>query len=99
MIKVWDLRNYREALAELSGCDYAVRRVQFSPFDATILASVSYDFTTRIWDVSQGPYSQETITHRSEFSYGLDWNRLRANELADCGWDSLVHVFTPRTLM
>lgn len=97
-MKGWDLRNFRESIFELYGCSYAVRKIQFSPFDATVLASVAYDFTTRIWDINQGSEAQETITHHSEFNYGLDWNRLRANEIADCGWDSLVHVFTPKTL-
>lgn len=98
LIKGWDLRNFRDPLFELYGCSYAVRRLQFSPFAASTLASVSYDFTTRIWDFNQGPEAQETITQHSEFNYGLDWNQLRTNQLADCGWDSLVHVFTPRTL-
>ena len=29
------------------GCEYAVRRIQFSPHHHSVLASVSYDFTTR----------------------------------------------------
>jgi hypothetical protein len=32
---------------ELQGCEYAVRRVRFSPHNLSVLASVSYDFTTR----------------------------------------------------
>lgn len=99
LIRIWDIRSISQPMCELYGCEYAVRRLQFSPFDPTILASVSYDFTTRIWDYRQGPEAMEILEHHSEFTYGLDWNRCRKNQLADCGWDSLVHVFTPRCLV
>lgn len=99
LIRGWDMRNLTQPIFELRGCEYAVRRIQFSPFSPTLLASVAYDFTTRIWDFKQSSEAIETIKHHSEFTYGLDWNHLRENQLADCGWDSLVHVFTPRTLM
>lgn len=99
LIKGWDLRNFSVPIFELYGCSYAVRKIQFSPFASTTLASVSYDSTTRIWDYNRSPEALETMTHHSEFTYGLDWNPLRTNQLADCGWDSLVHVFTPKSLL
>lgn len=98
LIRGWDIRSYTQPVFQLKGCEYAVRRVQFSPHSATVLASVSYDFTTRIWDFKQGCDALETIKHHSEFVYGLDWNSQRKGQLADCGWDSLVHVFTPKCL-
>lgn len=98
LIRGWDIRNFGLPLFELSGCEFAVRRVQFSPFDASVIASVGYDFTTRLWNFEHKNEALETIRHHSEFTYGLDWNRLKHNELADCGWDSLVHVFTPKCL-
>lgn len=97
-IRGWDIRNLSSSVFELYGCSDAVRRLKFSPFDENILASVSYDFTSRIWDYNESSEALETITHHTEFNYGLDWNRLTKNQLADCGWDSLVHVFTPRSL-
>nr|CAD7448850.1 unnamed protein product [Timema bartmani] len=78
------------------GCDYAVRRVKFSPHHVSVLASVSYDFTTRIWDFKTSPDALETVKHHSEFVYGLDFNTHVSGQIADCGWDSLVHVFNPR---
>lgn len=99
LIRGWDLRSLTVPIFELRGCEYAVRRIQFSPFALSSLASVAYDFTTRIWDFKQSSEAVETIKHHSEFTYGLDWNPLRPNQLADCGWDSLVHVFTPRSLV
>ncbi|CAH1374715.1 hypothetical protein MTP99_016033 [Tenebrio molitor] len=98
LVRGWDIRNYTQPVFQLKGCEYAVRRVQFSPHHSTVLASVSYDFTTRIWDYKQGCDALETIKHHSEFVYGLDWNTHRKGQLADCGWDSLVHVFTPKCL-
>lgn len=98
LIRGWDLRNATSPLFELYGCEYAVRRVQFSPFDSDILASVSYDHTARIWNWKNDCEAIETIVHHSEFNYGLDWNHLVPNQLADCGWDSLVNVFSPKSL-
>lgn len=99
LIKVWDIRSLDYPVYELIGSESAVRRIQFSPFDESIIASVSYDSTTRIWNFNQSDEAIEIIQHHSEFNYGLDWNRLRKNEIGDCGWDSLVHVFTPKCLL
>nr|XP_029138699.1 peroxisomal targeting signal 2 receptor-like [Labrus bergylta] len=44
---VWDLRNARQPVNQLQGHTYAIRRVKFSPFSGTMLASCSYDFTVR----------------------------------------------------
>lgn len=98
LIRGWDIRRLIVPIFELYGSEYAVRRVQFSPFSGSTLASVGYDFKTRIWDFKRNAEPMETIRHHSEFTYGLDWNRLRMNQLADCGWDSLVHVFMPKSL-
>lgn len=95
LIKGWDLRNLSQPIFYLQGCEYAVRRIQFSPHSLSMLASVSYDFTTRIWDFKCSSEALEVVKHHSEFVYGLDWNAHKKGELADCGWDSLVHVFSP----
>ncbi|KAF4524740.1 hypothetical protein B566_EDAN013808 [Ephemera danica] len=100
LIRGWDLRNTNTPVFEqkASGCEFAVRRIQFSPHQHSVLASVSYDFTTRIWDFKVSADAVETIKHHSEFVYGLDFNKHVAGQLADCGWDSLLHVFTPHCL-
>ncbi|KFO88239.1 Peroxisomal targeting signal 2 receptor, partial [Buceros rhinoceros silvestris] len=46
-LKGWDLRNIRQPVFVLLGHTYAIRRVKFSPFHATLLASCSYDFSVR----------------------------------------------------
>lgn len=51
----------------------------------------------RIWDYRISCEAIEVIQHHSEFVYGLDFNIHSEGEMADCGWDSLVHVFTPKT--
>lgn len=99
LIKGWDLRYTANPLFELYGSKYAIRRVRFSPFDSNILASVSYDHTSRIWDWQHDGIAQEIITYHTESNYGLDWNRLVPNQLADCGWDSLVEVYSPESLI
>lgn len=98
LIRGWDLRNLSTPFFELDDCECAVRRVKFSPFDSNILASVSYDHAARIWNWQQDCEAIETIIDHTEFNYGLDWNRLVPNQLADCGWDSLVNVFSPKSL-
>lgn len=98
-IRGWDLRYTTSPLFELDGCEYSVRKVRFSPFDSNVLAAVSYDHTARIWNWQNDCEPIETITHHSECNYGLDWNRLVRNQMADCGWDSLVNVYTPKSLI
>ncbi|GBN65486.1 hypothetical protein AVEN_246426-1, partial [Araneus ventricosus] len=43
----WDVRKMLDPLFVLSGHEYAIRQLKFSPFERGRLASVSYDFTTR----------------------------------------------------
>ncbi|KAK3849305.1 hypothetical protein Pcinc_043937 [Petrolisthes cinctipes] len=49
-IRGWDLRNTTQPIFVLTGHNYPPRRIKFSSFLESQLASVSYDFTTRIWD-------------------------------------------------
>ncbi|XP_034230780.1 peroxisomal targeting signal 2 receptor isoform X2 [Thrips palmi] len=98
LIRGWDIRRLTAPVFELRGCEYAVRRIKFSPYHASIIASASYDFTTRVWDYKTSPEAVETVKHHSEFVYGLDFNNHVPGELADCGWDSLVHIFSPASL-
>lgn len=98
VINVWDIRNFTLPSIQLHGSTHAVRRVRFSPFHSNILASSSFDHSTRIWNWQHNSDAIETLNHHTEFNYGLNWNRLNQNQLADCGWDSLVHVFYPKSL-
>eukprot|EP00038_Savillea_parva_P029749 m.73265 g.73265 ORF g.73265 m.73265 type:complete len:353 (-) comp8826_c0_seq2:57-1115(-) len=95
-IRGFDLRAGPGAppLFELTGHTYAVRRVKCSPHHPTMIASSSYDFTTRIWDPArQGPAQMVRVfDDHSEFVIGLDFNVHVPNTLADCSWDERVVV-------
>uniref|UniRef100_A0A8C7T7S2 Peroxin-7 n=1 Tax=Oncorhynchus mykiss TaxID=8022 RepID=A0A8C7T7S2_ONCMY len=96
---VWDLRNVRQPLSRLRGHSYAIRRVKFSPFNQTMLASCSYDFTVRLWDYSRTEQPLlETLEHHSEFVCGLDFNLQIPNQVVDCSWDETVKIYTPLCL-
>ncbi|XP_023258290.1 peroxisomal targeting signal 2 receptor-like, partial [Seriola lalandi dorsalis] len=84
---VWDLRNVRQPVNQLQGHTYAIRRVKFSPFSKTVLASCSYDFTVRFWDYSRNPSLPDTVEHHSEFVCGLDFNLHIPNQVVDCSWE------------
>uniref|UniRef100_A0A5F9CUV9 Peroxin-7 n=1 Tax=Oryctolagus cuniculus TaxID=9986 RepID=A0A5F9CUV9_RABIT len=71
-LRGWDLRNVRQPVFELLGHTYAIRRVKFSPFHASLLASCSYDFTVRFWNFSRPDPLLETVEHHTEFTCGLD---------------------------
>lgn len=47
LIRGFDIRNFGVPVFELRGAELAIRRLQFSPFDQHIIASVGYDGTTR----------------------------------------------------
>ncbi|XP_068135593.1 peroxisomal biogenesis factor 7 [Hyperolius riggenbachi] len=97
-LRGWDLRTIRQPLFELHGHNYAVRRVKFSPFQASVLASCSYDFTVRFWDFSKPSPLIETVEHHTEFTCGLDFSILIPGQVVDCAWDETVKVYTPSCL-
>ncbi|BFZ09653.1 hypothetical protein BsWGS_12692 [Bradybaena similaris] len=92
LIKCWDTRKPQGPVCVLSGHKYAVRRVRSSPFSGNIVASASYDFTVKLWDVEK-QICVDAREHHTEFVYGLDFNLHIPGQLADCGWDELLHVF------
>ncbi|XP_015279791.1 PREDICTED: peroxisomal biogenesis factor 7, partial [Gekko japonicus] len=98
-LKGWDLRNIRQPVFNLFGHTYAVRRVKFSPFHATVLVSCSYDFTVRIWDFSKVDPLLETVEHHTEFTCGLDLSLHHPGQVADCAWDETVKIYSPSSLV
>ncbi|XP_037936067.1 peroxisomal targeting signal 2 receptor [Teleopsis dalmanni] len=98
IVRCWDLRNMRQHVFELHSGELAVRRLAFSPHTSTVLAAANYDFTTRIWNYGKSLDALEVNEHHSEFVCGLDWNIHKPNQLADCGWDAVVNVYTPTSL-
>lgn len=97
LIRCWDIRNYRQPLFQIKTGDRPVKQIRFSPHFPHILASACFDFSTQIWDIRHKE-PLEKFHHHSEFVYGLDWNRHKIGELADCSWDSTVQVFESQIL-
>lgn len=93
-IRGWDIRKMTKWIFELSGCDSAVRRVACA-YDAPYrVAASSFDNSTRVWNAIESSEPTVSYFNHSEFSYGIDWSPFKRDLLADCGWDSLVHVFS-----
>jgi len=99
IIRGWDLRNYSLPLFQLEDHGHAVKKIKFSPFHPTIIASASYDFTVRIFDYLLPDVNLEIINHHTEFVYGLDWNLHKRNELVSCAWDQTVKLCQPNCLV
>ncbi|KAJ2991653.1 peroxisomal targeting signal 2 receptor [Globomyces sp. JEL0801] len=93
-IKEWDLKMPNRPLNEIKAHDYAVRRLKCSPHDASIVASVSYDMTMRLWNLTN---MQQIYVHddHTEFVLGVDFNLFQPGLLATCAWDGFVDIFHP----
>ncbi|KZT41680.1 peroxin 7 [Sistotremastrum suecicum HHB10207 ss-3] len=83
--------------AYLAGHEYAVRKVNWSPHRADVLASASYDMTCRIWTTKQGVPSSLLYIHdaHSEFVSGCAWSLYDEGILGTCAWDCRLNVFRP----
>ncbi|CAG7725365.1 unnamed protein product [Allacma fusca] len=93
MIYGWDLRNPAHPIFELQDHGQAVKRVKFSPFHPTIIASGSFDTTVRVHDFQASDGSIHILNHHSEFVHGVDWNLHTPGELVSCAWDQTVKIF------
>lgn len=99
LINAFDIRSPIAPLFVLPGHSRAIKKVKCSPFKENIIASVSYDFTTRIWDFNNcnKPLSPLIITmkNHTEFVYGLDWSLHHPDVIVDCSWDQSVVISSP----
>uniref|UniRef100_A0A336KR32 Peroxin-7 n=1 Tax=Culicoides sonorensis TaxID=179676 RepID=A0A336KR32_CULSO len=94
MISVYDLRNSQKKLVELkTGNELAVRKIKFSPWNSTVLASVGYDSITRVWDYNNPKEPLNAICQHKDCVFGVDWDPFEEKRLVDCGWDSIMSVF------
>jgi len=90
LIRTFDLRNPNAGpVAVLTGHDYAVRRVAWSPHLSDLLLTASYDMSCRVWtdgqaigvgqDSLQGQaapgFGKELgrMDQHTEFATGVDW--------------------------
>jgi len=106
MVKVWDCRMAQQSVpnaqavggtceVQLPGHEYAVRKVQWNPHRAEILASASYDMTCRIWNTAPGVPSHLMHIHdaHTEFVVGCSWSLYEEGVIASCGWDGRLNLF------
>ena len=52
-VKLWDLRNLKSCLHELTGHTKEVYQVHWAPFNETILGSCGADRRVHVWDISR----------------------------------------------
>ncbi|KAI6041312.1 WD40-repeat-containing domain protein [Pisolithus marmoratus] len=117
LIKSWDCRMVANAppsseavggLCEhqVPGHEYAIRKVQWSPHRADVLATASYDMTCRIWTMNPQPGRAHLLNihdSHTEFVGGCGWSLfdedLIANDPEDILSSSLqtLYDFTPIT--
>lgn len=102
LIRVWDCRmvsagaGTQEQIGgtcemQFPGHEYAVRKVQWSPHRPDLLASASYDMTSRVWNTSgQLVYIHDPHT---EFVVGCSWSLYEPGVLATCSWDCKANIF------
>ncbi|KAJ8315390.1 hypothetical protein KUTeg_007540 [Tegillarca granosa] len=96
-----DWCKYDQFIIFTGGVDCAIRGWDIRKPKAPICELPGHKFAVRrvkvlTWDFKQ-PQPLETIEHHTEFVYGLDFNIHTPGEIVDCGWDELVHVYTPKS--
>lgn len=89
LVSTWDMRKPSKALHRFPHA-MAVKKVRFNPFFGHMLASVSYDFSTQVYNLMAS--SIVRLKNHTEFVYGLDWSLRTQGEFVDCGWDQRVCV-------
>ncbi|KAI6023872.1 hypothetical protein PISMIDRAFT_678868 [Pisolithus microcarpus 441] len=109
LIKSWDCRMVAnsppsgEAVGglcehQVPGHEYAIRKVQWSPHRADVLATASYDMTCRIWTMNPQPGGAHLLNvhdPHTEFVAGCGWSLFDEGLIASCGWDGRLCVFHP----
>ncbi|KAF9778312.1 WD40 repeat-like protein [Thelephora terrestris] len=80
----------------LSGHEYAIRKVQWSPHRPDVLASASYDMSCRIWSTIPLPGRGNLLRiydAHTEFVVGCSWSLYDEGVLASCSWDCRTSVW------
>lgn len=103
-VRIWDWRLIRASSATTSpssqllrGHHRAIRRVKWSPYSATSLASGGYDMALRVWDLrSLNPMVGVWEGH-TEFVTGVDFSlHDRSILLATTAWDQTIQLLRPK---
>ncbi|KAK6431541.1 peroxisomal targeting signal 2 receptor [Oleoguttula sp. CCFEE 5521] len=105
VIRTFDLRSPSGPVNFLTGHEYAVRKVSWSPHLSDVLLSASYDMSCRVWtdgSNDQGGQARELgrMDAHTEFAMGVDWCLFGAEGwCASCAWDERVLVWDVREFM
>lgn len=105
LIRTFDIRAPQQGpLKILSGHDYAVRKLSWSPHLADTLLSASYDMTCRVWsdggDVGGPEKEMGRMGKHTEFVIGVDWCLFGSEGwAASVGWDERLCVWDVRDNM
>ena len=90
MILIYDLRGDKPVMM-LNGHTLTTRKLQFSPFDADTLVSVSYDMNVNLWNIKQS-LPINVFKYHTEFVYGIDFNLFEKGTISTTGWDNSLYV-------
>lgn len=92
LINKWDYRMMARPIRTMRGHKYAVKKLSTSPFDGEMVASSSYDMTTRVW---RGDTCVKVFDAHTEFVAGLDWSCFGVSPgfIGTAGWDEQVFVW------
>ncbi|XP_055382485.1 peroxisomal targeting signal 2 receptor [Condylostylus longicornis] len=102
LIRCWDIRNIKDdsPVYEFLGSELmAIRKIKYSQCLPNILATTSFDCTTRIWDIENQEESIQILKDHDECIYGLDWSYNRDDLIVDCGWDSKININSVTSLI
>jgi WD40 repeat protein/serine/threonine protein kinase len=92
-IIVWDVKTGRE-LYDLSGHSDGLIELQFHPKNKTVLGSVAYDKTIRLWDLSKSQRPQRTIS-LPLWAYDLKFNG--SGSMFVARYDQTVGLWSTKT--
>lgn len=87
-IKLWDLRKTAFPMKAMPGHRFGIRKVKFSPHDASTLASASYDMSVKVWNWNLPQPCVASYEHHNEFVFGLDFSLFAPGEIVSASWVS-----------
>ncbi|KAH6659493.1 WD domain-containing protein [Truncatella angustata] len=114
VIRTFDIRGTTQGPTSLmTGHDYAIRRLAWSPHARDILISASYDMTVRVWtdgSTMSGPHEGSSpikpgvqlgvMNRHTEFVVGVDWCLFGVGGwVATVGWDERVLLWDSNNLI
>lgn len=93
LVYCYDIANLKTPLSVLSGHQLAVRSIKSSNSAHDLLATASYDMTSRIFDPEQHSCIRKVDLH-SEFVCDVDWSDFGDGSwIASVGWDESLYIW------